>query len=559
MIMRKNYQMWLLGALVGGLVLPFAGCSNEDDPTPNGPGNGETVKAQFAINIPYAGKTETKMSDENTQYNGNFLGMYDIKLLPMTTTGADNVAYSSIISLEEILSDGLTSNTYKLYNDVNIPVGTTNFLFYAAGGDAAPTDKFAEGILVANYSGSKNTTSDFSFSLENAKGTDTGDQQNTLLGVLNAVEDAFGTPTPADQSLEKALYDKFIALKAGSANSIRATLEALYNEIENSTSLKGDIRNAITKDGTFWTTETKVPYTLKTSLTYPQNMNMPDGSVVLSFEDRAFSYATNNANIGVDMSNICYPASIYYFINTGLWASSSSTFTWPTTVTAWETDGSWSGFTESVASNTRIIALKKAAQYAVANMALTVKCDGYQLQDKGSTTVPVPDEGFLVTGVLVNDQPTQVGWNFLPKSGDGFSNIVYDKTLTGIAAKANAAKGTNYTLLLDNYQATAEKVPVVVELKNNSTTAFEGQDGIVPIGATFYLVAELDPAGKTVSGVTPPWVFMQDHTTSVNLTIKSLKNAYNTIPDLQSATLQLGLAVDLTWQAGILFDNVVIE
>ena len=30
--MRKNYQMWLLGALVGGLVLPFAGCSNEDDP-----------------------------------------------------------------------------------------------------------------------------------------------------------------------------------------------------------------------------------------------------------------------------------------------------------------------------------------------------------------------------------------------------------------------------------------------------------------------------------------------------------------------------------------------
>ena len=555
--MRKNYQMWLLGALFGGLVLPFAGCSNEDDPTPNGPGNGETVKAQFAINIPYAKKAETKMSAENTQYNGNFLGMYDIKLLPMTTTGADNVAYSSIISLEEILSNGLTSNTYKLYNDVNIPVGTTNFLFYAAGGDAAPTDKFAEGILVANYSGSNNTTSDFSFSLEKAKGTDTDDQQNTLLGVLNAVEDAFGTP--ADPSLEKALYDKFIALKAGSANSIRATLEALYNEIENSTSLKEEIRDAITDGGTFTTDDDAVPYTLETTLDYPQNMNMPDGSVVLSFEGRTFSYVTNNTDIGVNMDNICYPASIYYFINTPLWASSSSTFTWPTSVSLWENESSWSGFTGSVASNTQIIALKNAAQYAVANMALTVKCESNQLQDNGSTTVPVPDEGFLVTGVLVNDQPTQVGWNFLPKSGDGFSNIVYDKTLTGIAAKANAAKGTNYTLLLDNYQATAEKVPVVVELKNNSTTAFEGQDGIVPIGATFYLVAELDPAGKTVSGVTPPWVFMQDHTTSVNLTIKSLKNAYNTIPDLQSATLQLGLAVDLTWQAGILFDNVVIE
>lgn len=548
--MRKNYQMWLLGALFGGLVLPFAGCSNEDDPTPDGPGNGETVKAQFAINIPYAKKAETKMSGEKTQQGGNFLGMYDIKLLPMTTTGADDAAYSSIISLEKITA--LESNTYKLYNNVNIPVGTTNFLFYAAGGENAPTDKFAEGILVANYSGSTNTASDISFSLEKAKGMDTGSEQNALLSVLNAVEDAFGTPT--DPSLEKTLYDKFITLKAGSANSIRATLEALYNEIENSTTLKDTIRTAITNGGTFTTDEMAVPYTLETSLTYPQNINMPDGSVVLSFEGGTFSYVTNNTDIGVNMDNICYPALIYYFVNTGLWASSSSTFTWPTSVTDWENDGIWSGFTESVASNTRIIALKKAAQYAVANMALTVKCEGNQLQDNGSTTVTVPDGGFPVTGVLVNGQPTQVGWNFLPKSGDGFSNIVYDKTLTGIAAKANMAVGTNYTLLLDNYQETAAKVPVVVELKNNSTTAFEGQDGIVPIGATFYLVAELNPTAYTGQ-----WVFMQDHMTSVNLTIKSLKNAYNTIPDLQSATLQLGLAVDLTWQAGIVFDDVVIE
>lgn len=548
--MRKNYQMWLLGALFGGLVLPFAGCSNEDDPTPDGPGNGETVKAQFAINIPYAKKAETKMSGEKTQQGGNFLGMYDIKLLPMTTTGANDAAYSSIISLEKITA--LESNTYKLYNNVNIPVGTTNFLFYAAGGENAPTDKFAEGILVANYSGSTNTASDISFSLEKAKGMDTGSEQNALLSVLNAVEGAFGTPT--DPSLEKTLYDKFITLKAGSANSIRATLEALYNEIENSTTLKDAIRTAITNDGTFTTDEMAVPYTLETSLTYPQNINMPDGSVVLSFEGGTFSYVTNNTDIGVNMDNICYPALIYYFVNTGLWASSSSTFTWPTSVTDWENDGNWSGFTGSVASNTRIIALKKAAQYAVANMALTVKCEGNQLQDNGSTTVTVPDGGFPVTGVLVNGQPTQVGWNFLPKSGDGFSNIVYDKTLTGIAAKANTAEGTNYTLLLDNYQETAAKVPVVVELKNNSITAFEGQDGIVPIGATFYLVAELDPTAYTGQ-----WVFMQDHMTSVNLTIKSLKNAYSTIPDLQSATLQLGLAVDLTWQAGIVFDDVVIE
>lgn len=53
-------------------------------------------------------------------------------------------------------------------------------------------------------------------------------------------------------------------------------------------------------------------------------------------------------------------------------------------------------------------------------------------------------------------------------------------------------------------------------------------------------------------------VFEQDHTTTANVEITSLKNAYNTIPDLRSPRLELGLSVDLTWQQG-LTDDVVIE
>ena len=51
---------------------------------------------------------------------------------------------------------------------------------------------------------------------------------------------------------------------------------------------------------------------------------------------------------------------------------------------------------------------------------------------------------------------------------------------------------------------------------------------------------------------------MQDYTTVANLTIKSLKNAYSTVPDLRSIQLNLGLSVDLTWQSGLTF-NVDIE
>ena len=47
---------------------------------------------------------------------------------------------------------------------------------------------------------------------------------------------------------------------------------------------------------------------------------------------------------------------------------------------------------------------------------------------------------------------------------------------------------------------------------------------------------------------------MSDYMTTLKLTIKSLKNAYNTIPDLRSTKLQLGLSVDLDWQAGLQFD-----
>ena len=53
-------------------------------------------------------------------------------------------------------------------------------------------------------------------------------------------------------------------------------------------------------------------------------------------------------------------------------------------------------------------------------------------------------------------------------------------------------------------------------------------------------------------------VFIQDFTTTANFTIKSLKNAYVTIPDLRASKLQLGLSVDLTWQSGLTF-NVPID
>ena len=94
--------------------------------------------------------------------------------------------------------------------------------------------------------------------------------------------------------------------------------------------------------------------------------------------------------------------------------------------------------------------------------------------------------------------------------------------------------------------------------RENNGDAFYGADGLVPKNGRFYLVGKLDPSAT--SGVTKPEgsrldrVFVQDHTTTANFTIKNLKNAYNCIPDLRAAGVNVGLAVDLSWQEGITFD-----
>lgn len=212
--------------------------------------------------------------------------------------------------------------------------------------------------------------------------------------------------------------------------------------------------------------------------------------------------------------------------------------------------------------------MRQNINYGVANLATTVKCGEASLPDNTGLTVTDPSEfagtvtvpaaGFPVTGLLIGGQPTKVGFNFQPASDDAFDYTIYDKELTGIVAKNGVASTANYTIVLPNDKGRSvteqNKVNVAIELTNNSGVAFRGIDGIIPAGGKFYLVGQLDPKSKTVTGVTNPAVFMSDYKTTLNLNITSLKNAYNTIPDLRSTKLQLGLSVDLEWQQGIQFD-----
>ena len=42
-------------------------------------------------------------------------------------------------------------------------------------------------------------------------------------------------------------------------------------------------------------------------------------------------------------------------------------------------------------------------------------------------------------------------------------------------------------------------------------------------------------------------VFTQDHTTTINMTVKSLEKAYNVLPSLLSSSLEIGVMITPQW------------
>lgn len=575
--------------------MAFTACSSDDIANVNPTFDGESVKTQFAINIPHSGQKQgTRMGATETQEDNGFLGMYDIRLIPLTALGSATSTFAEIVPLTNISAtkpSDLDNDSWadekgfrKIYNDVNVAVGTTNFLFYGAGGTSAPStveNKFTNGILDATVSGT--STSGISFALRQVnKDAGTDSEATQLKTVLDAVAKVAGWNDATTPTMLGDLHKQFVKLKAGSTNTIMRTLQNLYksvDELANSAdgtdgkTIAQAIQEAIktndyfiaAADGTLSTTHAL----------YPNNINMPDGSVILKYKvaTKEFVYVENtgglvSGNPGIKKDEVCYPASIYYFVNTDLVATNNATVTWPANLTNWPSGFAGAGWGNSVLASTRTIALKQPIQYGVGKLAMNIQCASNALEDNAAFSVTVPEAGFPVKAVLVGGQPVKSNWDFNPNGAAAtWTRIVYDKNIASdVVAKVGSASPDNYTLVMDNsifaaggardVVANQQAVTVAIELENNSGYNFAGQDGIIYAGSKFYLLATLTPTEGT-GGPSNPSVFMQDYITRAKLTIKSLKNAYNVIPDLRATQLKLGLAVDLEWKAGLSFDITI--
>ena len=263
------------------------------------------MKTQFALNIPVAGRN-ARMNAEEAQANKNFRGMEDIYLIPRKNNNEVGEAETreTLIKLANIKGDNpgfledqsATEGTknVKVYKDVNVPIGTQGFLFYShaqQGSGQVDTQSsatnFKYGVLHNNPTLTDNPKiKDIKYNLVKAAGTDQV-QKETILNTLNAVVNAFGNQQDETQGYGKLLKN-FKTLTAGSAESVRLTLQALYNKVAD---LKDDntaaaIKKAIVGEngqgGPLTATGSTGAYTLKWTKdnSFPRNINLPDAAIV---------------------------------------------------------------------------------------------------------------------------------------------------------------------------------------------------------------------------------------------------------------------------------------
>ena len=584
--MKKYFSYAFAGAIALTGAVGFAACSTSgEDVVNNTPINNPTnipeqefVKTQFAISLPAnVNAATTRMVAVNVQEADNsFRGMQDIVLIPFVgkPTTATATRAGDEITLTNIATSGVTNlgssnDNYKVYNDVRVPLGTSAFLFYAQADKGSLTD-FQNGKTLKNAPSTAGTAG-YTFSPVVIYDGSTNTKGEAIATYLTNIANATGWKESTGAL--KTLYDQFISLKAGSSASVQAFVTNLLNEIKGNTDAVSVA--IITAMGTTYATVSGEGSSRTVSLNdvisgYPANLNLPDGAAAVKWDTSNSSdlkfVVDNTGNTGGAMTSYVYPAALWYTTNTDIVVSNTkqadNNGSYPSGKTTWDnnaTTGIFSLYTDggAVTPTTRSIALKNQIQYAVGRLDVTVKCEAGTLYDQRGNAVTVDAGGFPVSAVLIGGQKS-VDFTFSNPTGTAYT--IYDNVVSGVAAKNGVAEGKNYTLALET--AVNEDVNVAIELTNNTSTDFYGKNGeLIPKGGKFYLSTTLTAATATT---TSNKIFKQDYYTIVNLTIKpgnasqentiGLAAATNVIPDLRTPSLELGLAVDLHWQAGNTFN-----
>ena len=555
----------------------FTGCKNDQK---NLPESKPSTQADIAIAMPDKAAGSIRHMPGNTVQANNdgtdFQGMKNITLIPFakadSVRGAD-ARHGVVISLENIASGPtslLSASNAKLYENKTVPLATSRFLAY--GESAASGTNFSVGVLTANVN--ENTPNQFTFELnpiihDVTEVTGTAAYTN-LLKYLNAIAQAKDSAngvdwrnyTDARNAGYTEMFDTLKTLTNLTSFGVQRMVNDLYKSLKNNTDTMAKAIKDSLKLAAYVDVDGNDSIILKSALQgFPRSLKIPEGSVAIAWNTTSKVFETsatknilgnNGAVLNVAaVTTYAYPTSLWYRSNSPIMVSDTSVAARYIDANAWPTIlGSYRA--GAVTSKTRSVALTTPLNYAVARLDVYVKAAA-DLKDNSTPEKTINNTtGYQLTGVLVGGQKN-VGYDFRQASYQGSADgsyIVFDTVMNGTINAVTSYRDVNHTLLLET--PVDEDEYIAIELVNNSGKDFYGADGLIPAGGRFYMVAKL--TASAAENETGKQVFKQDYITTAKLTITSLKKAYNTIPDLKAAQLEIGLAVDLTWQNGHEFE-----
>jgi len=497
------------------------------------------------------------MANTVVQADGNFRGLQNLLVIPFKTENARAVTGTDIPWLSNSVgssADRVTGKYYYYMEDCSLLPGTNRVLAY--GRATAVTGDAANGKLETTLTDNRMLLSDVTFSLQPIRNEVAAHYDASALAeYMTNIAKTLGWSSSTDSQM-KGLYLDFInadsegsGLMGGSAAQIKGyvkELKAQLTEIKDATGSSDAVKNLCTS---IITQIDDYPNVLNG--TFPGSIGLPDGAAVIRWTGTEFKPRTE-ATILDNINNITrftYPAELWYYVN-----STICTSTDVVKKDIYATANSWDDLLNEryqgsnvVGRQTMSVAVKDPLQYGVGRFQMTLKKITDVLKDSKGRIVANGDAAHLpLTGMIVGGQHT-VGFDFTPRGvqSDVDARFIYDPIISStVSGGVDDGDKTINTLVLQTYDN--EIVPVVLEFRNDTEEKFNGIDGVIYPGAKFYLIAQLDPAGKGSDDFANR-VFTQDYTTAVTMRVASLAKAYSCMPDLLEARLEIGVQIVKQW------------
>ena len=600
------------------------GCAKESSSEGGDNAKVETVNVKFIFSkLPHQGqKATTRMKSDVVQETGLDRGIEDVRVLcynsyPTATSTKIGEMIEFSNDEDEIIAIDSTGTEISEFREVGVPVGTTHFGFYGTATGSYNTHEGrmkygvieVAGLSKASYQGNSGirfkpvqictSTADFG-------GSEVGPRLLTLLNELIAVT---GTePAPDDQwatagslYLNEA-YQRLIELKALSSQHVSLIL-ARVNKVVNQVPagepgrlLADAIMAKIASVCETPPTDNTTMLDLKESYQgFPADIHLPMGAARIVWDETAKQFIVPDVQqYGkqfdiLSMTDYCYPMNLQYQVLSDIVASDSlvmmpSLGDETSVAEKWKNliDSLYSGASSSVQNSTRSVAMKQQVNYAVGKLALKTRIASTDnMYDAKGKLVNVKN-GFTLKGYIIGGQ-REVDYNFQPVPGSK-EFAIYDTSLNGGPQEVKRHDFTEENFVLGLGTSADKDIQIALELVNNGDD-FQGADGVIVHGATFYLVANLAPKeGTNYSSGSIDQVFSRDKATTVTLTIeggypdtdgdgkpdpgideygrvrplKGLATATYGLPNLEVPKPTIGLSVNLSWEEGLWYDEIIL-